>query len=293
MAVKISGVTLVLALAGFSGEAYAQSVEIDNAVARVVYRVENRSDIEISVVEEGRTNLPPLIINRSGRNVKIDGQLTGRTRIGSCNSNRVGPDAPSSPGANARVTVRGVGTVEVNDAPLIIIKGPRNASINTSGAVYGSVARGADNVEIYTGGCGGWVIGNVRDKVTVSIGGSGNVWTGSARAMQLNIGGSGTVRSTRIDELDINIGGSGNVEVGEVSGDVDVRVGGSGNVEINNGRIGMLKARVAGSGTIRFDGTVRDLDASIMGAGNIEVDRVTGNVSRRVVGIGTVRIRNE
>lgn len=293
MVVKISGVALALAVAGFSGEAYAQSVEIDNAVARVIYRVENRSDIEVSVVEEGRTNLPPLRVSRNGRNVKIDGQLSGRNRIGSCNSNRAGTEAPSSPGANARVTVRGVGTVDVNDVPLIIIKGPRNASINTNGAVYGSVARGADNVDIYTGGCGGWVIGNVRDTVTVSIGGSGNVWTGTARNMQLNIGGSGTVRATRIEDLNINIGGSGNVVVGEVRGDVDVRVGGSGNVDINEGRIGSLKARVAGSGTIRFAGTVRDLDASIMGAGNIEVDRVTGNVNRRIVGVGAIRIHNQ
>lgn len=292
MTVKIAGVVLSLAVAGLASTAQAQSVEIDNAVARVIYRVENRSDLEVTVAETGRADIPALQIRRVGRNIHIDGLLEGRNRINGCHS-RSGASAPATPGENASVSIRGLGRIDLKDAPLLIIKGPRDVSIKTSGGVYGTVARGADNVAIATGGCGAWVVGNTSDAINVSIGGSGNVWTGSSRNMQLNIGGSGTVRSTRVNDLAVNIGGSGNVYIGEVRGDMDVRVGGSGNVEVGSGNIGQMQARVAGSGSLDINASVRDLDATIMGAGNIVVDRVTGNVSRRVVGVGNIRIRDQ
>lgn len=292
MAVRIAGAALALTLAGISGEAYAQSVEIDRAVARVVYRVENRSDIEVTVLEEGRSALPALRISRNGNDVKIDGQLQGRNRISTCRNNGPSGSPPASPGVNATVTVRDIGQVDVENAPLILIRGPKDASIKSSGAIYGSVGREAENVSISSGGCGAWVVGNVSDTLSVSIGGSGNVWTGSAQTLQLNIGGSGTVNSTRIDNLRVNIGGSGNVRVAEVQGDMEVRIGGSGDIEVSSGQVGTMDARIAGSGSIKFDGTARDLNATIMGAGSIEVDQVTGSVSRRIVGVGAIRVHN-
>lgn len=292
MVVRISGMVLALSMAGLAGGAQAQSVEIDNAVARVIYRVENRSDLEVTVVETGRSDIPAIQITRVGRDIRIDGSLEGRNRINGCRSSS-GATAPSLPGEGASVSVRGLGRIELKDAPLLIIKGPRDVSIKTAGGVFGTVARGADNVAITTGGCGGWVVGNTSDSINVSIGGSGNVWTGTSRNMQINIGGSGTVRSVRVNDLSVNIGGSGNVYVGDVRGDMNVGVGGSGNVEVAAGNIGHMRARVAGSGSLDINASVRDLDATIMGAGNIVVDRVTGNVSRRVVGVGNIRIRNE
>jgi len=291
--------TLTLLLAGAAvatlggGAASAQSVRVDNAIARVVYMPEARSDIAVEI-QQGNSNLPALEVVREGGNVRIDGNIYRRgprTRALSCEGGRRGDTPPSRPGEGASASVRGTGRVELSNAPLIIIRGPRDADVRTDGAVFGAIGRGAENVRLAHSGCGNWVIANVANDTKVSIGGSGDVWTGSARKLDVSIGGSGDIRSTAVGDLSINIAGSGDVEVQRAEGDARISIAGSGDVDITDGRIGQLQVNIMGSGDVQVGGVVRDVSASIAGAGDIVIDRVTGNVSKRAVGSGDVRVR--
>lgn len=293
MNAKFTALAVSAAVMGFGSVASAQTLHIEDAAVRVIYRPENRSDFDVAVTGDGASNLPRLRIDRSGGDLRIDGGLSRSrsSRVTRCrNGNADTP--PASPGQGASVNVPGVGMVNMEDAPLLVISGPRNVRIRTSGSVHGTVARGAETVDVGVGGCGSWVVANTQDRVRVAIGGSGNVWTGRARRMDVNIGGSGRVKVANVEQLDVAIGGSGNIEARRVEGPVKVTVSGSGNVKIAEGNMPTMDARIMGSGNIEAGGTVGDLNARIMGAGNIRVDRVTGNISRTVVGVGRITVND-
>ena len=110
--------------------AAAQSVEIKDAVARVVVIVEDRADVAVSV-EAGAADLPALRLRREGDRTVVDGGLAERrfgvrqSRIRECRS---GPDGAAEPGQGATVEVRGMGRVQVSQAPRVIIGTPRCTS---------------------------------------------------------------------------------------------------------------------------------------------------------------------
>lgn len=272
--------------------ANAQSIRIENVIARVVYMPENRSDIAVEV-QQGNSSLPAPQVVRDGPNVRIDGNVHRRnlrSRTLNCSGSNRGSVPPTRPGEGAYASMRGTGRVALLDAPLIVIRGPLRADLRTDGAVYGAVGRGAQDVKLAAEGCGNWVVANVANDTELSIAGSGDVWTGSARNMKISIGGSGDVRSTSIRNLTVNIAGSGDVDVQRIDGDASVVIAGSGDVDIASGRVGALSVNVLGSGDVSIAGVVRDVSATIAGSGDIVIDRVTGNVSQRSLGGGEVRI---
>ncbi|WP_292054530.1 MULTISPECIES: GIN domain-containing protein [unclassified Brevundimonas] len=277
----------------FGGVASAQSVRVENAIARVVYIPENRSDVDVEV-QNGSANLPPLDIRRSQGVVTINGNIsrnTRRVRSLNCQDGRTS-QPPSRPGEGAYASVPGMSRVALSDAPLIIIRGPRDANIGTDGAVHGAIGRGANDVRLTSSGCGNWVIANVTGNTDVNIGGSGDIWSGATESLRINIGGSGDVRATTVKDLRIRIGGSGDVNVQRAEGDVSISVAGSGDVEIGDGRINTLQVNIMGSGEVEVGGVVNDVSATVAGSGDVVVHRVTGNVSQRVLGSGKVRVLN-
>lgn len=277
----------------FGGVANAQNVRVENAIARVVYIPENRSDVDVEI-QSGTANLPPLDIRRSQGVVTIDGNINRNARrVRTLNCQGGGnSEPPSRPGEGAYASVPGISRVSLMDAPLIIIRGPRDANIGTNGAVHGAIGRGANDVRLSSSGCGNWVIANVRGNTDVNIGGSGNIWTGATESLRINIGGSGDVRATTVKDLRVRIGGSGDVDVQRAVGDVSISVAGSGNVEISEGRINALQVSVMGSGEVEVGGVVNDVSATVAGSGDVVVHRVTGNVSQRILGSGKVRVLN-
>lgn len=290
--------TLTMAAAAgallFGGAASAQNIRIENAIARVVYIPEDRSDVAVEV-QNGNAALPALEVTRDQRTVRIGGNLRrnglrGRSLNCEGGSRRSGP--PTSPGEGAYVTAAGVGRIAMSDAPLVVIRGPRNANIGADGAVHGAIGRGANNVRLASGGCGNWVVANVAGDTDLAIGGSGDIWTGSAENLKVAIGGSGDVRATSVRDLSVSIGGSGDVTVQRANGDVAISIAGSGDVDVADGQIDSLNVNVMGSGEVQVGGVVRDVAANVAGSGDIVVARVTGNVSQRAIGSGKVRVLN-
>lgn len=285
---------IVIAAAAMAAPAFAKEpdVEIRHAVARVAVVVEDRTDIAVEI-EQGTSGLPAPRVTRDGANVRIDGGLGRRgfmnrgDGIRNCNT---GSGNPATPGDGATVEVRNVGRVSIADAPLIVIRTPRAVNVNASGAVFGSVGRGATSIDLGNGGCGYWNVANADGPVSLSIGGSGDMRAGTSTALDISIGGSGSVTAGATGELEVAIGGSGDVVVARVDGRTEVSIGGSGDVDIRAGTAPDLSISIAGSGDVNFGGVAGDVDVSLVGGGDVTVARATGSVSRSIMGGGDVRI---
>ena len=245
----------------------AQEVEIENTVARVVVIPEDRADIQVTV-DQGSAGLPPIQVRQRGNDVRIDGGLN--RRIQNCRSGDFVTDPTQMP-RGVRVTVRNHGTVELAEAPLIVIRTPMDVKIDADGAVWGAIGR-SDSAELGAGGCGDWSVANTRGDLSIAVGGSGDVRAGVARG------------------LDVAIGGSGDVSVASIDGPASIAIGGSGAVRVRGGRAPDFDVAIGGSGEVDFDGEVGDLSAAIAGSGDIRVQRVTGTVDRTVLGSGDIRI---
>jgi hypothetical protein len=257
--------------------AAAPSVEIKNAVARVVVIPEDRADIKVEFLT--RNPSLPMSVERKGDVTIVDGDLR-RNRIYSC----------TSIGGKIRVGVRGVGQVAYDDMPQIVVRTPRDAEVGVGGAVFGSVGR-TNSLEFHNSGCGDWTIGNVRGRLDLNQAGSGDVRIGTAGSADVNLAGSGDITMGAVGgDLDVDIAGSGDVHAASVAGDLEARIAGSGDVHVDGGRARRMEASIAGSGDVAFGGVADSLDAHVMGSGDITAARVTGDVRKSVMGSGEVRV---
>ncbi|MBA3999263.1 DUF2807 domain-containing protein [Brevundimonas sp.] len=314
----VAAATAALALAGV---AHAGEVEIRDAVARVVVIPEDRTDIAVEI-EHGSSTLDRLTVTRRGSDIIIDGGLSG-SAVRNCTA---GPADARQPGEGARVEVRGHGTINVSDAPLVVVRTPRDVDVDagrsggrsrllgivrggSGGAVFGSIGRGASSIELSNRGCGDWTVANTDGDMDLSNSGSGTIRAGTSRTLDLAIGGSGAVRTGATGDAeiaiggsgsanvasaastDIRIGGSGDVTLGRITGpDLDIAIGGSGEVTINGGEAANVDIRIGGSGDVRFNGRAGDVNVSIAGSGDVWVAEATGSVNRSIAGSGDVRI---
>lgn len=292
-AIAVAMGSALAASAVLAAPALADDVTIRNAVARVIVIPEDRSDVGVEITQ-GAAGLPELRVERRGGQVRIDGGL-GRGRgmgfgggqIGSCNS---GPADARQPGQGATVEVRGKGRIRMEDAPLIVLRTPRDVDVSGGGAVFGAIGRGARSVELGNGGCGAWTVANVDGDMDLSVGGSGSIRAGTSRSLDAAVGGSGSIVAGATGKLDANVGGSGGVDVAAVNGETDIAIGGSGDVRVRGGRAPSLKVSIGGSGNVRFGGAAGDVSVAIAGSGDVQVAEVTGAVSRSIVGSGDLRI---
>ncbi|WP_291838202.1 DUF2807 domain-containing protein [Brevundimonas sp.] len=297
MKLAIATAVSAVALAAVAGPAFAKepNVEIRYAVARVAVVVEDRADVAVEV-EQGSSRLPRVEVTRVGDEIRVNGGLRRRgglfngdnDGINNCNN---GPNGGRA-GEGAWAEVRGVGRVNVADAPLIVIRTPRDVNVNASGAIYGSVGRGARSLELGHGGCGRWDVANVDGSMSLSIGGSGDIRAGTSSSLEVAIGGSGSVTAGATRDLDVSIGGSGDVTVSRLDGPLEVAIGGSGDVDVRNGTSPNVEISIAGSGDVNFGGVAGDVEVSIVGGGDVTIARATGSISRSIMGGGDVRIGN-
>jgi hypothetical protein len=290
-----SAVIAAVAATVMAAPAFAKDgpqVEIRHAVARVAVMVEDRADIAVEV-EQGTSGLPAIQVTREGNEVRIDGGLRRRgflNRRDSIQDCRSGPDNAARPGDGASVEVRDHGRINISDAPLIVIRTPRQVNVSASGAVFGSVGRGASSVDLGNSGCGFWNVANTDGPVSLSISGSGDIRAGTSTSLDISIAGSGSTRSGATRGLDVAIAGSGDVVVARIDGPMDVSVAGSGDVVVRDGTSPDVDISIAGSGDVNFGGVAVDVDVSIMGGGDVTIARATGAVSRSVAGSGDIRI---
>lgn len=279
----------LLAVVAFALAANAQpEVRIKDAVARVVVIPEDRSDVGVEITQ-GSSSLPALEMRRHGRDVEILGLLRDqpirRSRIRNC---QTGPADARQPGDGAWAEVRDVGRVALADAPLIVLRTPREVDVSVNGAVFGAIGRNATSIELGNAGCGAWTVANTSGDLSISAAGSGPVRAGTSRTLDLSVAGSGDVTAGATASADIAVAGSGNVSVASAQGEIDVSIAGSGNVLIRGGTSRDLEVSIAGSGDVEHRGEVGDVDVSIVGSGDVRVARANGQISRSIIGSGDV-----
>ncbi|MDO8801150.1 GIN domain-containing protein [Phenylobacterium sp.] len=268
--------TAASALALVAGAANAATVEVKDAVARVVVIPEDRQDIKVEFLTTNPSL--PLEVRSMGAKTIVDGNLD--RKIKSCHGG----------GGKARVYVAGIGDIAYDDMPQIVVRMPRDAKVEAGGAVFGSVGKTA-SLELSNAGCGDWTVGNVAGKMNINVAGSGDTHTGDSGEAVLRVAGSGDVGTQAISGgLEISVAGSGDVSVTSISGPLTVKIAGSGDVSIRSGRATEVNASVAGSGNVDFGGVAGSLKAKIAGSGDVHVKSVTGEVSKAVVGSGNVSV---
>ena len=267
----------VLAVSAASA-AGAPSVEVRYAVARVTVIPENRPDIKVEVIQSNPRL--PLEVRTFGDRTVVDGGLGHRIR--NCRGRA----------DNVRVDVRGMGEFAWREMPQVVIHTPRDVNVDVGDAVWGSVGRSA-NLQLGNAGCGDWVVGNVDGSMRLSQAGSGDTRAGSAREANIRIAGSGDAAVGDIKGgVKVDIAGSGDVTVASVEGPLEVHVKGSGDVKVASGHATTMDVGIAGSGDVVFRGVAETLKARIAGSGDVRAARVTGSVSKTVMGSGGVTIGN-
>jgi len=259
------------------GASAAPSVEIKDAVARVVVIPEDRADVQVEFLTANHAL--PLTVTKVGGRTVIDGNLR-YSKIRNCTSRN----------GESSVYVAGVGKVDWANMPQVVIHTPRAVDMAAGGAVFGSVGR-SDRLSFANAGCGDWTVANVRGALSARQAGSGDLRAGSAGAADVRIAGSGDVNLTTVNgPLTADIAGSGDVHAGSINGDLKTNVAGSGDVTIDGGRAHNMKVAVAGSGDVTFGGVADSLEARIMGSGDVSAAKVTGSLRKSVMGSGQVRI---
>lgn len=253
------------------------SIEVKDAVARVVVIPEARSDIKVEVLS--RNPALPLEVRTQGGRTIVDGGLRNG-RINACNTTN----------GVAKVRVRGVGEVRWDDIPQIVVRTPLDTEVAVAGAVFGSVGR-SDGLTFANAGCGDWTIANVKGRLNLSLAGSGDTKGGSARKATVNIAGSGDVSLQAVSEsVDVNTAGSGDTHLANITGALSVQTAGSGDVTVEGGHASRVDVSIAGSGGVDFGGVADSLSAQIMGSGDVRVRQVTGAVNKSVMGSGDVTV---
>ncbi len=270
----LASMTAIAALAfGFAAQAAsAADVELRHTAARVVVIPENRADVSL-VVAYGNSKLPKIMVHMEGDKLVADGKLDMHGI--NCHDNSI--------------SVSGYGDQAIADLPVVTIRVPMDAHVSVGGGAFGEVGA-TKSLEFSEGGCGSWKIADIADKGEINIGGSGNVVTGAIGEAEVNIGGSGNFKATHLGKLEGNIGGHGNITADSITGDSEINIGGSGDVNLANGNSPRMEVNVAGSGHVTFGGEVHDLEVNIVGSGDVHVKKVTGNVSKSVMGSGRIDI---
>ena len=267
---------LAAAFTGGSASA-APSVEIKDAVARVVVIPEDRPDVKVEFLTTNRAL--PLVVSRVSERTVIDGNLR-YSKIRNC----------LSLNGRTSVQVTGVGRVDWANMPQVVIHTPRNVNVAAGGAVFGSVGR-SNSLTFANAGCGDWTVANVNGPLVARQAGSGDLRAGSAGSADVRIAGSGDANLGAVaGQLNAEIAGSGDVHAASINGDFKARIAGSGDVSVDGGRARAMQASVAGSGDVAFGGVADSLEARIMGSGDVTVGRVTGPFRKSVMGSGEVRI---
>lgn len=273
---RLSTALIAATAALAAGAAQAASVDVKDAVARVTVIPENRSDVRVEVLKT-HPGLP-LQVRTVGDRTIIDGDL-GR-RIRSCNGE----------GDGVVVRVTDLGEVAYRDMPQVVIRTPRAAKVEVSGAVFGTVGRSA-SLDFGAAGCGDWTVANVDGEMRLSQAGSGDIRAGRAGDARLRTAGSGGITTAAIaGPLSVDIAGSGDVAAASIAGEFNVKIAGSGDVDVRGGRASKMTVSIAGPGDVDFDGVADSLTARVAGSGDIHAREVRGEISRSILGSGEVTV---
>src|SRR5579864_7900048 len=208
----LGGTAIAASLAATTALA-APTVQIDNAVVRVIVSPEPRTDIKVEVAR-ANPRLPLKVWSFAGR-VHVDGGLDHRIR--GCSGGESQPAA----------LVSGVGEVSGDAIPEVVIHTPLDVRVSASGAVWGQIGR-TNSLDIADAGCGAWQVGSVRGQLKISQAGRGATHAGQAGSAALSAVGAGTITTREIaGSLDVTNLGSGDIDIASLNGPLKASLAGA------------------------------------------------------------------
>jgi hypothetical protein len=274
LAIAIAAAATTLAAAGAAGAAPA--VTIRDAIARVTVIPEDRADVKVEMLTTNASL--PLEVRTVGSETVISGNLAHR--ITDCHTRGEHPTA----------WARGLGRIEYENMPQVVIHTPKAVVVSTGGAVYGAVGRAA-SLDLENSGCSAWTVADIAGDATVRESGAGSLKMGSVGHLQARMSGAGGLHANQIRQgLDATLSGAGSVNIESLSGPMLAHVSGVGHIKVDQGHATSVEASVSGVGSVDFGGDAQSLDASISGFGGIRVKAVSGSVSKSVSGGGHVTV---
>ena len=296
MAVRAFAFALLATVAGASPVWADTALRIEHAAARVVVIPENRSDI-VYTIQQGPSRLPLIQMRHDGGVLVLDGGLGGgpggRSRIRGCDSwdaqHLVNDRSDWHINFGKAVRIEGIGSVKVQDLPVITAHVPMDAKVSAGEAVFGEVSP-SQSLELGNAGCGDWKVADVRGPARFNLTGAGDIHAANVGDIHVNIAGSGDLFFQSTGGLDARVAGSGDVTGVTVNGSIGAKVAGSGDIIVQGGRVSTLTAAIAGSGDVKFHGEAGALNASIVGSGDVDVSRVTGPIAKHVTGSGEINV---
>jgi hypothetical protein len=275
MRLAIAVFAATAALSGAGAAATAPSIEIRDAVARVVVIPEDRADVKVEMLTTNRDL--PLEVRQEGSGTVISGGLSHR--IYNCHTR----------GEHPTVWVRHLGAVEYKDMPQIVIHAPKAVVLEANGAVFGSIGR-AGSLDLENSGCSAWTVADVAGDAALRESGAGAVRMGSAGRLDVRLSGAGNLHANKVGGLDATLSGAGGMTINELVGGMQAHVSGVGKINVLGGKAGAVRASISGVGGIDFGGRAESLDAQISGFGGIRVKEVTGQVTKSITGGGHVSV---
>jgi len=249
--------------------------------AIVTITPEPRQDIAVTITNPGPLPTPQARI--VARGVVIDGGL-GRA-VDECRDS-------GEPGF--AVDVRRYGWVQRGQLPVIDVRTPQSFSIAANGGMLITVAP-AEQVQVVSSACGEIELTSVRGAADIAVSGRGaNLKLVEAGEAEIRVAGASEVDIGFVrDGLAVSIAGAGDVSADRIDGPTNIAIQGAGDVAIREGHASTLSVVIAGAGDVRHGGVADKLDAVILGAGDVSVRRVDGEVSRRVLGVGSIQIAQQ
>lgn len=253
-------------------------IELRDLAARVIVTPENRSDIDIRV-HYGKVQVPTLMVSHRGQTTVLNGHLSDRSHGFNM---RISMDD----GDRGSMYISGLGTVNMNDLPVVQVRVPMHASVKDSAYVIGRIgpSQGAD---LIVNGSGSWTLDPVNGPLNIISSGSGSIHVTQAGDAIVDNMGAATITLDSVGNLKASLTGSGDFVVGR-SGVTDLQNQGSGDMTLGN--VAALRAELDGSG----DMTLGNLGGNFVlvnnGSSDVHVNRVNGPVMLNLAGSGDVSI---
>jgi len=253
-------------------------IELRDLAARVVVTPENRGDIDVRV-RYGKAQVPTLMVSHRGDTTVLNGHLSDRFHNFSLRVNLDDDD-------NGTVYISGLGTVNVNDLPLVLVRVPMHASVKDSAYALGHIASG-QALDLITNGSGDWTIDPVSGPLSIINSGGGSIHvTRSGDAIVDNMG-SGAITLDNVGNLKASLTGSGEFVVGR-GGMTELQNQGSGDMTLGN--VAGLRAELNGSGDMTLGTVSGNFILINNGSSDVSVTRVNGPVTLNLAGSGDVSI---
>jgi hypothetical protein len=253
-------------------------IELRDLAARVVVTPEDRSDIDIRV-RYGKAQVPTLMVSHRGDTTVLNGHISDRSHGFSLRVNLEND-------TNGTVYIGGLGKLNIQDLPLVLVRVPMHASVKDSAFVMGRIGP-AQSVDLITNGSGNWAVDPVNGPLSIINSGDGEIHVARAGDAIVDNMGSGAITLDGVGNLKASLTGSGDFIVGR-SGVTDLQNQGSGDMTLGN--VAALRAELSGSGDMTVGAVGNAFTLVNNGSSDVNVTRVSGPVTLNLAGSGDVSI---